>query len=195
MSPRRYTMGKRAVVVEKTRGRILAAALDEYAVTGIADASMASIARRADLAAGTVLYHFPDADGLADAVMAASVERMAVPEPETVSAAGDLADRVRVMTSELFRVYARSTTEYLAWTKSQGHPAMATAEAWYNERYTALLLAALGEFARDGMALQVVSALIEPGFRANLVQRGLTDEQVVDETVRLVLAWLTERST
>jgi hypothetical protein len=45
------------------------------------------------------------------------------------------------------------------------------------------------------MGLQVVSALIEPGFRANLVQRGLTDEQAVDETVRLVLAWLTERST
>ena len=191
-------MGKRAVVVEKTRRRILAAALDEYAVTGIADASMASIARRADLAAGTVLYHFPDADVLADAVMAASVERMAVPEPETVSSAGDLADRVRVMTSELFRVYACSTTEYLAWTKSQGHPAMAAAEAWYNERYTALLLAALGEghiTMDDGMGLQIVSALIEPGFRANLVQRSLTDEQAVDETVRLVLAWLTERST
>lgn len=194
MSPRRYTMGKRAVAVEETRRRILDAALAEYAATGISDASMQSIARRADVAAGTVLYHFPDPDDLADAVLAASVERMAVPDPEMVSAAGELPDRIRVMTSELFRVYAHTTSEYLAWTKSQGHPAMARVEGWYNDRYAALLVAALGASSRDSRALQVVSALVEPGFRANLVQRGLTDEQAVEETVRLVCAWLADRS-
>lgn len=195
MSPRPYAMGKRAAAVEATRQRILAAALDEYAQTGIEDASMQSIARRADVAPGTVLYHFPDPDLLADAVMARSVERMAVPLPEVITAAGDRSARVLLLTRELFRIYAATDTEYHAWTRSRGHRAMSAVEEWYNDRYAALLQAALGDDVPDPMSFAVVSALVEPGFRANLVQRGLTEQQAVDETVRLVLAWLAQRRT
>jgi hypothetical protein len=43
-------------------------------------------------------------------------------------------------------------------------------------------------------AFQVVSALVDPGFRASLIDRGLSQQDAVRETVLLVLAWLDQRT-
>lgn len=186
-------MGKRAAAVEETKGRILDAALAEYADTGISDASMQSIARRADVAPGTVLYHYPDPGDLADKVLDVAAARMRVPDAETITEAGDLSARVRLLTSELFRVYSGTDLEYHAWMRSRDHPAMARVEAWYYDRYATVLAAALGEAAADPRTFAVVSALVDPGFRAGLLERGLSNDEAVDETVALVLGWLSGR--
>lgn len=192
MSPRAYKMGKRAAAVAETKRRILEAALAEYAETGIAEASMQSVARRADVAPGTVLYHFPDPAALADAVLDERASKMHVPDPATVAGAGDLHARVRLLTAELFRIYHDTDLDYRVWMRSREHPAMTRVEAWYNERYAAVLAAALGE-AADPRAFQVSSALIDPGFRAGLEMRGLSADEAVDETVALLMAWLRGR--
>jgi hypothetical protein len=54
MSPRAYTLGKRTALVEDTRRRVLEAAIATYARSASATRSVQAIARRADVAAGTV---------------------------------------------------------------------------------------------------------------------------------------------
>ena len=189
-TPRPYNLGKRAASVGQTRSRIRAAALAEYAEVGIEEASMQSIARRADVAPGTVVYHYPDPDALAEEVVAASRDAMSVPTADAIDAGAPLAERIAWLTRELFRVYEGTDLEYHAWTRSQGHPVMHRYEQWYSEVYGQVLAAALGPAAVQPRALQVVSALIDPGFRGSLLQRGLSQEEAVDETVRLVLGWL-----
>lgn len=194
MSPRAYTMGRRAASVEATRRRIREAALAEYAETGIADASMQSIARRADVAAGTVLYHYPDPDALADEVIAERREAMALPTVDALAPDATLPERIGRLTAELFRVYEGTDLEYQAYSRSREHPVMRRYEQWYQQTYGAALAAALGPEHADPRAFQVVSALIDPGFRAGLLERGLSQQDAVRETVVLVLAWLDQRA-
>jgi AcrR family transcriptional regulator len=186
-------MGKRAASVELTRRRIREAALLEYAESGIAQASMQSIARRADVAPGTVIYHYPDPDALADEVIAERRETMAFPTVQALDAQAPLDQRIEWLTRELFRVYEGTELEYHAWMRSREHPVMLSYEQWYYEAYGAALAAALGPEHEDPRAFQVVSALVDPGFRGSLITRGLSDDEAVAETVRLVLAWLRGR--
>lgn len=194
MSPRPYRLGKRAAAVHDTRARILEAALQEYAETGIADASMQSIARRADVAPGTVLYHYPDPDGLAEAVVARRAEVMDVPRADAVDLQAPVDVRVAALTAELFRVYADTDLDYQAWVRSREHPVMRRYETWYNDLYSAALTAALGEHATDPHVVEVTSALIDPGFRASLLMRGLSHEEAATEASALVVAWLERRT-
>ena len=113
---------------------------------------MQSIARRADVAPGTVRYHYPD--------------------PGAVDAATPVADRIATMTTEMFRVYASTDLDYRAWLHSRDHPVMRTYERRYDDLFPAALAAALGDLATVPHVFQVVSALIDPGFRASLVMRG-----------------------
>lgn len=190
MSPRPYNMGKRAASVELTRRRIREAALLEYAESGVAQASMQSIAHRADVAPGTVIYHYPDPDALADEVIAERRDAMAFPTLEALDPLAPLDQRIGWLTRELFRVYEATDLEYHAWMRSREHPVMRRYEQWYEEAYAAALAATLGPVGRDPRAFQVVSALVDPGFRGSLIARGLSHDDAVDETVRLVLAWL-----
>lgn len=190
MSPRPYNLGKRAASVEQTKQRIREAALAEYAETGIDDASMQSIARRADVAPGTVAYHYPDPDALAAEVIDASVASMAVPTVETLDGEAALGERIDWLTRELFRVYEGTDREYRAWMRSRTHPVMRRYEEWYYQAYADVLGAALGPDHAEPRTFQVVSALVDPGFRGSLIDRGLSQEDAVEETVRLVLAWL-----
>lgn len=190
MSPRHYNLGKRLASVEQTKQRIRAAALHEYAEAGVSEASMQAIARRADVAPGTVLYHYPDPDDLAEEVIASSREAMSLPTVETMDVGAPLEVRIAWLTRELFRVYEGTDLEYRAWSRSRGHPVMQRYEQWYYQAYAAALAAALGPEHAQPRALQVVSALIDPGFRAGLVDRGLSEDEAVAETVRLVLGWL-----
>lgn len=191
MSPRAYRMTRRADAVDRTRQRILEAALAEYAESGIAGTSMQAVARRADVASGTVLYHYPTPDDLADAVLQNSVKKMAPPTADDIDPVAPLAERILTLTSELFRVYRSTDLEYHAWLKSRDHPAMKHWEQWYYQIYEEALMQALGDRAADPGALQIASALVDPGFRASLLMRGFTEEQAVQQTVRLVMAWLT----
>ncbi|MEZ5185494.1 MAG: TetR/AcrR family transcriptional regulator [Candidatus Nanopelagicales bacterium] len=190
MSPRPYRMTRRAAAVDQTRQRILNAALAEYAESGIAGTSMQAVARRADVASGTVLYHYPTPDDLADAVLVNTVHTLAAPTADDIDPEAPLADRMRTVTSGFFRVYRNTDLEYRAWLKSRAHPAMKHWEQWYLKTYGQALSKALGNRAADAGALQIASALIDPGFRASLLQRGFTEEQAIEQTVRLLMAWL-----
>nr|WP_221447046.1 TetR/AcrR family transcriptional regulator [Microbacterium thalassium] len=183
-------MGKRAESVARTRAAIREAARDEYAETGIDGASMQSIARRAGVAPGTVLYQYPDPDELAREVIQESTRVMKVPTAADVDADASLASRVRWLAHELFRVYAGTEREYQAWSRSRTHPVIAESDAWYARTYQEVLGAVLGPEHADPRAFQVASAVIDPGFRANLVARGMSDDEAADTAADLVIGWV-----
>jgi AcrR family transcriptional regulator len=192
LSPRTYRMGRRAASVEETRGRIRAAALAEYADAGIAGASMQAIARRADLASGTVLYHYPNPDELAADVIARRIEEVDVPTVEDVRVDTPVRERIDWLTREMFRVYAATDLEYQTWTRSRDHPVMRRYERWYNDVYAAVLAAALGAGHSSPRDFQVVSAVIDPGFRASLLARGIPEEEAAKTAAHLAAGWLGE---
>lgn len=140
-----------------------------------------------------MIYHYPDPDALAEEVIAERREAMAFPTVEAQDLQAPLDQRIDWLTRELFRVYEGTELEYHAWMRSREHPVMRTCEQWCYEAYGAALVAALGPDYGDLRAFQVVSALVDPGFRSSLITRGLSHDEAVAETVRLVLAWLRDR--
>jgi AcrR family transcriptional regulator len=184
-------LGKREASVEETKRRILVAASEEYRVNGIEDTSMQAVARRADVAPGTVLYHYPTPDELAESVVESWIADLEAPSPESIDPGAPLADRVRTLVEELFGLYQRSEYAYQAFVKSPHHPAMEKANDWWEENVGAMLDRALGETASTPETMEVLTALINPGFRGNLIGAGLSSKRAVEVATELAVLWLT----
>lgn len=185
---RPYRMGKRAAAVAETRRRILDAATAAYAENGIEGTSMQAVARRADLAPGTVLYHYPTPDDLAEAVVADWEERLEMPTPALIDPEADRPARIAVLVEALFGLYQRSEWAYQIYRRSPNHPALAEAQQDWEQNVGAMIRAAMGSTGAETMA--VVSVLVDPGFRGTLIARGLAPDRAVTVAIDLVLAHL-----
>lgn len=194
MAPRSYNLGARAASVEETKRRIVGAATEELAEKGIDGASMASIARRADVAPGTVHYHFDSMDDLVEAVVGSWIAEIGMPDPEVIDPAAPLEVRIRALVETLFDLYTRSEWAYEIWRQNPDHPAyMAAGEAFYGV-VGRMLARTAGEAAADPVVMQVLSVLSDPGFQGTLVGRGMTPEQAVDVATEMGVAWMASRS-
>jgi hypothetical protein len=60
----------------------------------------------------------------------------------------------------------------------------------WEQNLGAMMIKALGERAMDPEAVQVVSVLIDPGFRGTLLSRGMSPERAVEAATRMTLDWL-----
>lgn len=186
MSGRRpYNLGKRQASVDRTRRRILDAAILEYTESGIGDTSMLAVARRADVAPGTVLYHYPTPDALAEAVVERWISEMEAPSPEVIDVTADLEDRVLGLVEELYGLYERSEQAYRVYQKDPRHPVLARYEAWWFDNVRQMMSRALG--SSDVESLQVVSVLVNPGFRGTLVEAGIAPRRAVEIAAGLAL--------
>ncbi|CAN5841407.1 hypothetical protein BH23ACT4_BH23ACT4_13480 [soil metagenome] len=186
---RQYTLGKRQASVDETRRRIIASAAEEYQVNGIEDTSMQAVARRADVAPGTVLYHFPDPGELAEAVIDSWITEMEMPTPAAIDPAASLDERIRTLVEELFGLYERSEPAYRVYQQSSDHPAMSRANAMWETNVSAMLAPALGKRNAEPETLQVVAAVVSPGFRAALLMSGLTSVRSKEVATELVMGW------
>ncbi|MGA7272569.1 MAG: TetR/AcrR family transcriptional regulator [Acidimicrobiia bacterium] len=189
---RPYRLGKRKASVDETRRRIVEAAGLEYQDNGIENTSMQAVARRADVAAGTVLYHYPTPEDLADAVVESWTEQLRAPSSDAIDPDAPLAERVSALVRELFGLFERSEWAYQVYQKSPDHPSLAKGNQWWEENVGSMLFAALGERAQDSETVQVISALTNPGFRGTLLETGLSSERAVEVATRLALGWLGE---
>jgi len=176
--------------VDRTKRRIIKAAILEYLENGIPDTSMQAVARRADVAPGTVLYHYPNADELAEAVIQSWMAGFEAPSVESIPAEDPLDLRIAKLIREVFSLYERSDVAYRVYAKSPDHPVLKRYEGWWNENVGKMLLRALGERAREAEALQVLSVLVDPGFRGTLIGRGLSAERAVGVATELAACWL-----
>src|SRR5438552_15646145 len=83
MAPRTYRMTRRAAGNEATRKRIVDAAIALHAEKGAVGTSWPDIAKRADVALGTVYRHFPSLDQLVPACTSEHAPRTRPPGPRT----------------------------------------------------------------------------------------------------------------
>ncbi len=187
---RPYRLGKRQASVDRTRRRILDAATLEYADNGITETSMQSVARRADVAPGTVLYHYPTPDELAEAVVQGWLVDLVAPSPDAISADGPLEARVAQLVLELFGLYERSEFAYRIYAKSPDHPVLKRYERWWEENAGRMMLKALGERASEPETMSVLSVLVNPGFRGTLLGSGIAPDRAVEIATELAMGWL-----
>ncbi len=151
---------------------------------------MQGVARRADVAPGTVLYHYPMPEDLAQAVVDSWIAEMRMPTPESIDPRAPLEQRVHTLVEELYGLYERSEDAYQVYMKSGHHPVMARANELWETNVGEMLGRALGERVNEPKALQVVASLVSPGFRGTLLMNGLSAGQSVGVATDLVVGWL-----
>jgi AcrR family transcriptional regulator len=176
--------------VADTKRRILDAANAEYAENGIEDTSMQAVARRADVAPGTVLYHYPTPEDLADAVVETWIDEIGMPTADDIDSGADLQTRIRSLVGLLYEMYESSEWAYKIYQKSPNHPSLVKSNQMWEENLGAMLFKAIGERAMDLEAVQVISVLIDPGFRGTLLSRGMSPERAVEAATQMTLDWL-----
>lgn len=190
--PRPYTLGKRAAAVAETRDRILTAAIALYQERGVSGTSMQQVARRADVAPGTVLNHFPDPDVLARAVVERLREDLHVPGSEIFAGLETVDEKLRRLARELAEFYERSEPWYLVYVREGGQiPAWADAEQQFFEDIGRLMREALGELADNATIMLAVSTLLDPGVLGGLTNKGLPSREAGEFAADILLAWLT----
>ena len=187
---RSYRLGKRQASVDATKQRILAAATSAYSEYGIGATSMQEVARRADVAAGTVLYHFPTPESLAEEVVESWLESMDPPRPDVIDPRESLDVRVTTLVAELYALYERTDQLYRIYQKSPEHPVLARAAAWWDENVAEMLTLALDDRTADEEAVKVVSAIINPGYRGTLVISGIEPDRAAEVAAAMAVLWL-----
>ena len=186
MTPRSYRMTKRAESVEETRRRIVEATVGLHTTKGFQATSWQDIAERADVAVGTVYYHFPTFDELIPACGALGVEMAAPPTGEIFRDLGGKQRRLERLVEELFAFYgrARGGIENMLREKDQ-IPALQRLAAEQDAETRSLIAQALGPKAPK-RELDVVDALLDFGVWLSLEQRGIKNKQAVRLMTHLI---------
>ena len=189
--PRRYTLGKRATQVAETRRRILDAAAALYQERGVTRTTMQEVARRADVAPGTVVNHFASSDALARAVVDEVVGSLRLPRDDVFAGLETVPERVARLAYELFAFYDRSAPWYGVYAREpNGVPAWADAEVAFYDEFERLIRSALGPLAADESALAAVFAMLAGETYSTLRARGLGASDAAALVVEMLSPWL-----
>ncbi len=192
--PRKYALGKRAVQQADTRRRIIAAALELYEEQGVSVTTMLDIARRADVAPGTVANHFGSAAALATEAIGEILGELRMPAPDVFDGVVGLRDRVDLLVRELAAFFDRSGPWYRASQREgPGVSFWADAEARYHRQLDALVRAALGPLSSDEDAMAVVMTVFGRWVIGSLQETGRTSEQAASLVSDLLATWLESR--
>jgi AcrR family transcriptional regulator len=193
MSPRRYTMDKRAQTAEETRRRIVEATYALHQEQGIAETTMKQIAERADVGLGTVYHHFPTYD---DAVRACGAHTFAISSPpDTTIFAGakSLDERIARLAEALFAFYARCPGIGKARADQARIAALNEAMAHWDAHFAELVAAALKPADGAEALAPVLTALLDFDVHARLIAAGFSTESAASLIARMVACWIKER--
>jgi len=194
MSPRSYNLGKRKASVEATRTRIIDAAIDAYAEFNVSGTSMQEVARRANVAPGTVFYHFATAEELAETAVDVLFERLDMPSAASISKIPDPGVRLNTMFQQMYAFIGRSERFLnLYFSHKSEIEAVQKTNAKFVSQLHELLFAALGDAANNRRAIQISGALVNPGFRSSLTMTGMSDEEAAATASELLRSWLTSQ--
>ena len=192
--PRRYSLGKRATQQAETRQRIIDAALSLYEEQGVSVTTMLDVARRADVAPGTVANHFGSAEALATEATARILADLRMPGPDLFDGVDRPTDRIRLLVHEIGAFFRRSYSWYRVREREPGVQAWADAEARYASELDILVRAALGSQAGDADAVAVVSAVLGTYVLGTLEGMLGSAETAADLVADLLTAWLATRT-
>lgn len=191
--PRSYSLGKRADQVAGTRRRIVDAALALYEEQGVTATTMQDIARRADVAPGTVANHFGSAEALAAEVATRILADLRMPTPELFDGVPDLAERIHRLVHEMGAFFSRSNSWWRVQQRDPNAPFWADAEARYYADLDTLVRAALGPLAADPDAVAVVDAILGTWVLGAIETTGRSSEAAADLLAGMLTAWLLTR--
>lgn len=121
--------GGRTFADEARRKQIVECAVEVIAEEGFAQASLARIAQRADVAKSVVHYHFANKDELVEQVLMAVSMASAALLPERMAAAGGARDKLRVAIETIAEFVDGNRTYALAgletWNQTRSLPGRA----------------------------------------------------------------------
>src|SRR5262249_20168365 len=188
---RKYHLGRRALHQEKTRQRIVEAAVALHMAVGPARASVLAIAKRAGVERPTVYRHFPTMKDLFNACSSHYWTKYPPPDPEPWLKINDPEARLRQGLIELYGYY--SLHEQTIWQilrDLEDNPKLrpfAARRIAHRKRVVDILTIT---WASRGSRQTVTSAIGHAtDFFAwrSLHRQGLSNEGIVDLMVRLVL--------
>ncbi|HZO93255.1 MAG TPA: helix-turn-helix domain-containing protein [Candidatus Baltobacteraceae bacterium] len=187
MAPRSYQLGKRAASIEETRRRIIDAIVALHAERGVVATTALDVARRADVAVGTVLRHFPSLDAMVRACGPVVHQHLRFPTPAIFEGVAALDARLRRLCEEMFRAYERGARWIAsAATDVDKVPALAESVAQLNTRRLALIDAALAPFdASDELRRLAVALTAFPVWTA-MVAAGFDTPNAATTTAELL---------
>ena len=184
---RPYQLKQRAERQDRTRQKIIEAAIELHQAKGIAATSMRDIAERAKVGTVTVYRHFADEAALVGACSGAYFERHPFPEPEDWRGIEDARERLRRGLRDTY-AYHRATEPMIAQViaEARDHPVMDPYHDHWR-RAADVLLAAFPPPARRSAKLKaaVALALSFDTWRLLVREQGLSDKQAVELTLRL----------
>ncbi|TMC63210.1 MAG: TetR/AcrR family transcriptional regulator [Chloroflexota bacterium] len=195
MAPRAYRMTRRAAANAETRRRIVDAAIALHAQKGVLGTSWPDIAKRADVALGTVYRHFPSLDQLVPACTSENALRTKPPGPSILVGLTRPQERIGQFVQELFAFYGRTAP----WTPRAGidrHeiPVLDSILSRREAALKALVEETLGPLRRRRHALEAALALTDFGVWRSLTHSGLSTEAAARLITEMLMTWLTRRS-
>jgi AcrR family transcriptional regulator len=182
-TPRPYRMVQRAAGVDKTRDRIIRAAVAIQARQGIAETNWASIGAGAHVSTATVYRHFPNLDSLipacAQATFAAGARLPTATEIGKLFAGlSSTRERLQMLVVESCRCYERGEGWLDACRReARNLPALAAAVRTQDRALEVLIAAAAGPRLTEARAA-VVKTLIDFPFWKSLVDAGTPRRRV-----------------
>ena len=192
--PRKYELGKRAVQQAETRRRILEAARDLYLEQGVSATTMLDIARRADVAPGTVANHFGSTAALATELTSTLLADLDMPTPDVFDGVDQLPDRIGLLIRELNAFFTRTQPWWEASQRERTDTGFwADAEARFYTDLDVLVRAALGPLADDADAVAVVTTVLVRWVIGTLQATGRSADEAVALVADLLTAWLVTR--
>ena len=157
--------------------------------------TMQDIARRADVAPGTVANHFGSLDALAAEVITRILGDLQMPTPDVFDGVDGLADRINLLVHKLAAFFERSEPWWRASQREPGVGLWTDAEQRFYRELDALIRAALGPLADDEDAVAVVTTVLGTWVIGGLQATGRSQVQAADLVSDLFVAWLTTRAT
>lgn len=186
MAPRPYRMTKRAEATEETRRRIVEATVSLHTTKGFEATSWQDIAERAEVAVGTVYYHFPTFDELIPACSALGVQLSAPPTTAIFRGLRSRRARLEKLVREVFAYYQRARGGiHNVFREKDQISALVKVVAEHRARMRELILAALGPSTTEAHA-DLVESLLDFRVWESLTDRGIGKEDAVQAMVHLL---------
>jgi len=171
------------------------AAIALHAEKGVLGTSWPDIAKRADVALGTVYRHFPGVDELVPACTSENALRTRPPGPNILVGLTRPEDRIGQFVQELFAFYGRSAP----WTPKASvdrHqlPVLDSILSRREAGLKALVEETLGPLRRRRRALEVALAMTDFGVWRSLTRSGVSTATAARLVTEVLVTWLLPRS-
>ncbi|MCW8382167.1 TetR/AcrR family transcriptional regulator [Streptomyces justiciae] len=187
---RGYEMRKRAADVERTRQRIVEAAVHLHGTAGPALTSISAIAEHAGVTRLTVYRHFPDETALFEACSGHWLSQQRPPRPEEWGAIENPLERLTAGLADIYRFYRAGEQMLTLGIRDQHAVPEPIRAAWeeMTRQYVEVLANAWPE-ADDPVRRAVIGhAAAFSTWRSLCREQGLTDRDAVGVMVTLAEA-------